>query len=149
MRTKNKFRMGKGGETSVSNLVISGLIFAFLSISVVTLLGIASANNVDFMSNNEIQQLNSSFSGIYTLSDTVDNTTNSFLDSQGNTLTDLYLSGWTILRAIPNTFVVLTEVISSLGAFLGVPAYLIGILVSIFMAVVLFNILSAVFQRRI
>lgn len=148
MRSKNK-KWNKKAETTVSDIVMGGLVFAFLSISAISLLGIASVNSVDFISGEDIGALNNSLGDIYQLKAQVNQSTGSFLNSKGATLTDLYSSAWTFLRGLPTTFKMIFSVIFGLGNYFFIPSYIIGIIVSMILGVILFNILSAVFQRRI
>jgi hypothetical protein len=142
------------GEILPRHYILGIFMFLFLLVGGVSMISQFRASDTSFGDGDDFEQFNKTFNVLDTATLKVDTLKNNTADLDSTPgllgmLNTLYISGWNTLTLLFSSFSFMTVAFNGLGTFFGVPGWASSIIVSVVTIIILFAVLSAIFQREI
>lgn len=134
--------------------IIGIVMFSFMIVGGVSLLGMMRADSSSFGDSDKLTQFNNTFNKLDTVSTSVNamqsTLTNASVDAGAfGTLNALILSGWQSFKLLFSSFGFMSGVFSGLTTMFGVPAWIPATILLLVTILLVFSIISAVLQKDI
>lgn len=134
--------------------IIGIVIFTLFIVGGISMISIFNDSDATFADDAKLEQFNESFNVLNNITDEVTDLEDSIVNADTDfgtygVLNALISSAWQTLRLTFNSFRFMNNVFSGLSTFLGVPAWITGLIILIVTVMFAFAIYSAIFQRDI
>lgn len=142
------------GDTLIKHYVVGIIIFVLMGVGVITIMSEFAVKNPDITSDPKYQEFNQSFNKLENIQEHV---TNMRTNTEGMSITSdplgvlgsLINAGWNALKTVLDGLDFMTDVFNSTTTLFGVPAWIPLLVGFIPIVIIIYLILSAIFQKDV